>query len=52
MKPLAMGGVVDSNLNVYGIQGLKIADLSIAPSNVNSVHLLVFLIHSFAHQNI
>ncbi|KAJ3901594.1 GMC oxidoreductase-domain-containing protein [Lentinula edodes] len=36
MKPLAMGGVVDSNLNVYGIQGLKIADLSIAPSNVNS----------------
>ncbi|KAI1859384.1 hypothetical protein JX265_010387 [Neoarthrinium moseri] len=27
-------GVVDGNLNVYGVQGLKIADLSIAPHNV------------------
>lgn len=30
------GGVVDPKLNVYGVQGLKIADLSIAPSNVGS----------------
>ena len=34
MKPYERGGVVDPRLNVYGIQGLKIADLSICPSNV------------------
>ena len=27
-------GVVDANLNVYGIEGLKVADLSIPPENV------------------
>lgn len=36
MAPLEEGGVVDPRLNVYGVQGLKIADLSIAPSNVGS----------------
>lgn len=36
MAPLADGGVVDPYLNVYGIQGLKLADLSIPPSNVGS----------------
>ncbi|KAJ7640682.1 hypothetical protein DFH06DRAFT_1097750 [Mycena polygramma] len=36
MKPFEQGGVVDSNLNVYGVKGLKVADLSIPPSNVNS----------------
>ncbi|KAJ7187783.1 GMC oxidoreductase-domain-containing protein [Mycena filopes] len=36
MKPLKEGGVVDSNLNVYGVKKLKIVDLSIPPSNVNS----------------
>ena len=34
MKPWERGGVVDPRLNVYGVQGLKIADLSICPSNV------------------
>ncbi|KAK7041424.1 hypothetical protein VNI00_009290 [Paramarasmius palmivorus] len=34
MKPREQGGVVDARLNVYGVQGLKIADLSIAPLNV------------------
>ncbi|KZT68076.1 GMC oxidoreductase [Daedalea quercina L-15889] len=34
MKPCEQGGVVDSCLNVYGVTGLKVADMSIAPSNV------------------
>ncbi|KAI0267246.1 GMC oxidoreductase-domain-containing protein, partial [Russula aff. rugulosa BPL654] len=34
MKPREKGGVVDSRLNVYGVSGLKIADLSIGPGNV------------------
>lgn len=37
MKPFEMGGVLDSKLNVYGVQHLKVADLSIPPSHVNSV---------------
>ncbi|KAJ7484630.1 GMC oxidoreductase-domain-containing protein [Mycena latifolia] len=36
MKPLEEGGVVDNKLNVYGIKNLKVADLSIPPSNVNA----------------
>ena len=36
MKPREKGGVVDSRLNVYGVSGLKIADLSIGPGNVAS----------------
>jgi choline dehydrogenase-like flavoprotein len=34
MAALENGGVVDANLSVYGVQGLKVADLSIPPSNV------------------
>lgn len=34
MLPREQNGVVDANLGVYGVQGLKIADLSIAPRNV------------------
>jgi alcohol oxidase len=34
MAPIEQNGVVDPNLNVYGVAGLKIADLSIAPENV------------------
>ncbi|KAI1463231.1 putative alcohol oxidase [Daldinia caldariorum] len=34
MAPPEQGGVVDASLSVYGVQGLKVADLSIAPGNV------------------
>lgn len=34
MAPREENGVVDSNLNVYGVEGLKVADLSIPPRNV------------------
>jgi alcohol oxidase len=34
MKPRERGGVVDPRLNVYGVQGLKVVDMSICPSNV------------------
>jgi len=34
MKPRDKSGVVDSKLNVYGVEGLKVADISIAPGNV------------------
>lgn len=37
MKPREQGGVVDSKLNVYGVEGLKVCDLSIAPGNVSAV---------------
>lgn len=33
MKPREQGGVVDSKLSVYGVEGLKLADLSICPGN-------------------
>ncbi|KAI0633730.1 alcohol oxidase-like protein [Trametes polyzona] len=36
MKPRAQGGVVDPRLNVYGVQGLKVADISICPANVGT----------------
>jgi alcohol oxidase len=36
MKPRERGGVVDPRLNVYGVQRLKVADLSIGPSNVSA----------------
>ncbi|KAJ7452732.1 GMC oxidoreductase-domain-containing protein [Mycena galericulata] len=36
MKPRDQGGVVDSRLNVYGVAGLKVADMSVAPLNVGA----------------
>ncbi|KAG9316078.1 GMC oxidoreductase-domain-containing protein [Chiua virens] len=36
MKPRDQGGVVDARLNVYGVEGLKVADLSICPTNVGN----------------
>ncbi|KAJ9602308.1 hypothetical protein H2200_013163 [Cladophialophora chaetospira] len=34
MAPRDQNGVVDKDLNVYGVEGLKVVDLSIAPENV------------------
>lgn len=34
MLPRERNGVVDGSLSVYGVKGLKIADLSIVPRNV------------------
>ncbi|PGH27415.1 hypothetical protein AJ80_00893 [Polytolypa hystricis UAMH7299] len=34
MKPRENGGVVDKDLNVYGVSRLKVVDLSICPGNV------------------
>ncbi|EGO26056.1 hypothetical protein SERLADRAFT_491425 [Serpula lacrymans var. lacrymans S7.9] len=36
MKPRENGGVVDPRLNVYGVERLKVVDLSIVPSNIAS----------------
>lgn len=36
MAALDEGGVVNERLGVYGMQGLKIADLSVVPSNVGA----------------
>lgn len=36
MKPRADLGVVDPELNVYGVKGLKVADMSILPDNVGA----------------
>ncbi|TFY83874.1 hypothetical protein EWM64_g151 [Hericium alpestre] len=36
MKPREEGGVVDPRLNVYGLEGIKVCDISIAPSNVGA----------------
>jgi alcohol oxidase len=36
MAPREQDGVVDARLNVHGVSGLKIADLSIPPENVGA----------------
>ncbi|RSH94202.1 hypothetical protein EHS25_004005 [Saitozyma podzolica] len=44
MRPRESDGVVDGHLNVYGVQGLKVADLSICPSNLGTNTTTVALI--------
>lgn len=50
MAPREKMGVVDANLNVYGVQGLKVVDLSIPPENVaantNNVSLVTNTLRS------
>ncbi|KAK7961638.1 uncharacterized protein PG986_002463 [Apiospora aurea] len=36
MAPRESKGVVDGNLSVYGVEGLKLADLSVPPENVGA----------------
>ena len=36
IAPREQKGVVDANLNVYGVKGLKLADLSVPPENVGA----------------
>ena len=36
MAPRDKLGVVDKNLNVYGVTGLKVIDLSIVPENIGA----------------
>jgi choline dehydrogenase len=36
MQPLALGGVVDPNHNVYGVQKLRIADISYFPTTLSA----------------
>ena len=36
MAPKEKGGVVDGSLNVHGLKGLKLADLSVQPENVGA----------------
>ncbi|RMY15598.1 hypothetical protein D0867_06777 [Hortaea werneckii] len=36
MAPREEGGVVDAKLNVYGVQNLKVIDLSVPPGNVGA----------------
>jgi alcohol oxidase len=36
MAPREEKGVVDGNLSVHGVQGLKLADLSVPPANVGA----------------
>lgn len=47
MKPRAEGGVVDPNLNVYGIEGLKVAGThSIVAWLPSTISYIIFYIRS------
>ncbi|RMZ35475.1 hypothetical protein D0859_00318 [Hortaea werneckii] len=44
MAPREQGGVVDAKLNVYGVQNLKVVDLSIPPGNdPNTAKMQIFV---------
>jgi hypothetical protein len=43
MKPKEQGGVVDPRLNVYGVQGLKVAGRRNYHRNVEDICLLTWL---------
>jgi alcohol oxidase len=49
MAPREEDGVVDASLNVYGVSGLKIADMSVPPENVggNTNNTAMVLISTF-----
>ena len=50
MAPREEMGVVDRSLNVYGVHGLKVVDLSIAPENVGAnTHNVSFIDHRYNH---
>lgn len=52
MKPREKGGVVDTDLNVYGVTGLKLAGSYIEVLLVRSLHLLVMTDLSIAPSNV
>ncbi len=52
MKPRERGGVVDTDLNVYGVTGLKLAGSYIEVLLVRSLHSLVMIDLSIAPSNV
>ncbi|PBP22123.1 hypothetical protein BUE80_DR006921, partial [Diplocarpon rosae] len=49
MAPREQNGVVDQNLYVYGVAGLKVVDLSIAPENVGDMYILLWCLGSIRY---
>ena len=47
MAPIEQGGVVDSELKVYGVDGLRVCDASIFPSIVSGHTVLVLFLSVF-----
>jgi alcohol oxidase len=49
MKPESDQGVVDTRLNVYGMTGLKVADMSIVLKNVGMVGIVFAIINVWSN---